>query len=189
MSGANGRPISGPVSGESKNADGHDQSSDFDRDGVVFEGLIAGQPADKAIVQREQAPGLDPVNPVRVPMGVGLDLVIRHTQSFGLLSLAIDFVPPASSREKTFHYVGADTSITGIPLEVDYVDRRSGSALRLFVIAPVPGEGRGQMLRATRDVVSIEGSDEAPNAGHAVRRPPHPSGSLCRLAVGSEAHA
>ena len=75
-----------------------------------------------------------------------LGLEVRQTQTLGesdgrrnlaLLSLAIDFVPPAGSREKTFHYVGADTSVNGIPLEVDYVDRQSGSGLRVFVMALV----------------------------------------------------
>ena len=55
----------------------------------------------------------------------------------GLLSLAIDFVPPAGSREMTFHYVGADTSPSGIPLQVDYVDQQAGATTRLFLIALV----------------------------------------------------
>ncbi len=59
----------------------------------------------------------------------------KNTRDLGLLSLAIDFVPPAGSRVKNFHYVGADTSTNGIPLEVDYIDRNSGGALRIFVIA------------------------------------------------------
>ncbi|MEI8019389.1 MAG: hypothetical protein WCH39_14385, partial [Schlesneria sp.] len=58
-----------------------------------------------------------------------------YARDLGLLSLAIDFVPPAGSRVKNFHYVGADTSTNGIPLEVDYIDRNSGGALRIFVIA------------------------------------------------------
>ena len=58
-----------------------------------------------------------------------------NARDLGLLSLAIDFVPPAGSRVKNFHYVGADTSTNGIPLVVDYIDRNSGGALRLFVIA------------------------------------------------------
>lgn len=75
-----------------------------------------------------------------------LDLAIRQNQevervsvvgSIALLSLAIDFVPPEGSREKTFQYVGADDSVSGVPLEVDYVDRRSGNTLRLFVVALV----------------------------------------------------
>jgi hypothetical protein len=72
-----------------------------------------------------------------------LHLGIQQTQTIGqsgklaLLSLAIDFVPPAGSREKDFHYVGADTSLSGIPLEVDYVDRHSGNTLRVFVLSLV----------------------------------------------------
>lgn len=61
----------------------------------------------------------------------------QHAKTGGLLSLGIDFVPPAGSREKTFHYVGADSSTTGTPLEVDYLDRRSGAALRVFAAAVV----------------------------------------------------
>ncbi len=65
------------------------------------------------------------------------EAMIDQVRGLGLLSLAIDFVPPAGSREKTFHYVGSDSSVTGIPLEVDYVDRHSGAALRVFVMALV----------------------------------------------------
>ena len=54
-----------------------------------------------------------------------------------LLSLAIDFVPPTGSREKSFQYIGADNSPTGIPLVVDYVDRRALGSLRVFLIALV----------------------------------------------------
>ena len=63
--------------------------------------------------------------------------LVDRVRSLGLLSLAIDFIPPAGSHQKTFHYVGADASITGIPLDVDYVDRHSGSAMRVFIIALV----------------------------------------------------
>ncbi len=59
----------------------------------------------------------------------------NYARDLGLLSLAIDFVPPAGYRVKNFHYVGADTSTNGIPLEVDYIDRNSGGALRIFVVA------------------------------------------------------
>ena len=54
-----------------------------------------------------------------------------------LLSLAIDFVPPTGSREKSFQYIGADNPPTGIPLVVDYVDRRALGSLRVFLIALV----------------------------------------------------
>ena len=59
----------------------------------------------------------------------------NNIYDLGLLSLAIDFVPPAGSRVKNFYYVGADTSTNGIPLEVDYIDRNSGGAHRVFVLA------------------------------------------------------
>ena len=53
----------------------------------------------------------------------------------GLMSLAIEFAPPAASLKKTFGYVGADSATGGIPLEVDYVDSQSGGSTRLFMIA------------------------------------------------------
>ena len=42
---------------------------------------------------------------------------------------------PVDSRLKSFRYVGADSSTAGIPLQVDYVDRDSGAAFRMFLIA------------------------------------------------------
>jgi hypothetical protein len=53
----------------------------------------------------------------------------------GLLSLQIGFEPPAGSREKVFYYFGADTSLGGIPLEVNYIDRYSRGRIRIFMMA------------------------------------------------------
>jgi len=61
----------------------------------------------------------------------------RQSTRQGLLSLAIDLVPPAGSHRKTFHYVGADTTSTGIALDVDYVDSQSGATTRIFVMSLV----------------------------------------------------
>ncbi|WP_397568518.1 hypothetical protein [Schlesneria sp. T3-172] len=59
----------------------------------------------------------------------------RGTARFALLSLAMDFVPPAGSHQKSFRYTGAETALSGIPLIVDYVDRRSLGSFRLFLVA------------------------------------------------------
>ena len=79
----------------------------------------------------------------------------------GLLSLAIEFQPPAGTRQKMFHYVGADASPADVALEVDYVDRRSGAAIRIFVMALVAmtgwllrkGCGRSKIAMATFGIV------------------------------------
>lgn len=62
---------------------------------------------------------------------------LPRSRALGLLSLAIEFLPPAGNRQKTFHYVGADPLPSDVGLEVDYVDRHSGAAIRIFVIALV----------------------------------------------------
>lgn len=103
---------------------------------------IAQQQDQLLEAPRDQAP-----NDGRAGEGVNLNVDVngdgvpdstRHRSTRqGLLSLAIDFVAPAGSLEKTFHYVGADTTSTGIPLEVDYVDSHSGATMRVFVMALV----------------------------------------------------
>lgn len=98
------------------------------------------QANEAEFAQREKMDG-QPAEPADRP-----DLAIRQNQAvesdsgdgkLALLSLAIDFLPPAGSREKTFQYVGADNAVTGVPLEVDYVDRHSGNTLRLFIVVLV----------------------------------------------------
>ena len=99
--------------------------------------LNAEVPMGEALAQNQPIPqNADDVRAL-APFEQKLSLIIRQeeSESLGLLSLAIDFVPPAGSHEKTFHYVGADTSPAGIPLEVDYVDRQSGATMRIFIIA------------------------------------------------------
>ncbi len=100
------------------------------RESVGFE--IAGAGAKpKNVVANEPAGAEQAVEREKGKLG-SKDAANR---ALGLLSLAIDFVAPAGSREKRFHYIGADVSSSGIPLQVDYVDRHSGMAMRVFLIA------------------------------------------------------
>lgn len=62
-----------------------------------------------------------------------LSLQIRQTQA--LLSLALDLERPADSVEKSFRYVGASGLGSGVPLQVDYVNRRGGATFRGFLFA------------------------------------------------------
>lgn len=52
----------------------------------------------------------------------------------GRLSLALVMDQPASSVEKTFRYTGSATLGTGVPLKVQYWDRRGGAAFRGFLL-------------------------------------------------------
>ena len=112
--------------------------------GLITDGNVNGIPESAFVHQMDVAQQPAAADGEVAPFEQQLSLNIRQRQEIGetynardlgLLSLAIDFVPPAGSRVKNFHYVGADTSMNGIPLEVDYIDRNSGGALRIFVIA------------------------------------------------------
>ena len=112
--------------------------------GQLTDGNVNGIPENAFVHQMDVAQQPAAAEGEVAPFEQQLSLNIRQHQEMGethnardlgLLSLAIDFVPPAGSRVKNFHYVGADTSTSGIPLEVDYIDRNSGGALRIFVIA------------------------------------------------------
>ena len=61
----------------------------------------------------------------------------KRKAASGLMSLGIDFVPPAGSRSLLFRYIGSDTSPSGIPLDIDYVDSNSGVTTRIFMMAIV----------------------------------------------------
>ena len=99
-----------------------------------FDGIDGDPPMDEA--RPQDAPFKDPLN-LDSRQTQNLDDDADDFKKLALLSLAIDFAPPAGSREKQFRYLGADTSQRGIPLEVDYVDHHSGGALRTFIVALV----------------------------------------------------
>ncbi len=62
-----------------------------------------------------------------------LSLIIRQTQ--GLLSLSLALDRPEGTIEKTFRYIGGSGMGTGVPLQIEYIDRRGGAALRGFLFA------------------------------------------------------
>lgn len=67
------------------------------------------------------------------PIEQKLSLQIRQSQA--LLSLALDLERPADSVEKSFRYVGASGQGSGVPLQVEYVNRRGGASFRGFLFA------------------------------------------------------
>ncbi len=104
------------------------QQFDFDADGAadmpLAEAPLAGKPAAPAKPARADQGGAD-------RFGGDADDFVALGRSKGLLSLALAIDRPPGSREKAFRYVGGEQPGTGVPLEVDYVDRRGGVAARL----------------------------------------------------------
>ncbi len=131
-------PASPPIAGTPQETTRHSSVND----------LAQNKPDRKAERQDRMIEGIG--GPIMDGRGGDGDFSEMHQ---GLLSLAIDFVPPAGSREMSFQYVGADVSPTGIPLDVDYVDSNSGSTMRVFVMALVGMIG--WFLRRTGGVTKV----------------------------------
>ncbi|WP_010583396.1 hypothetical protein [Schlesneria paludicola] len=88
-----------------------------------------------AVAKNDKGPALPIGQPAPAIGGKPMPETRGTTDRRGLMSLAIDFAPPANTLRKTFGYVGADSPVDGIPLEVEYVDAQTGGMTRLFVIA------------------------------------------------------
>lgn len=91
-----------------------------------IQGLDMAQPP----AVREFAPAEDD----KKKEGIADEDKSRHA---GRLSLAVDFNTPAGSRQKTFSYVGADESSSGVALDVDFIDQSRGMTVRFFVMSLV----------------------------------------------------
>ncbi|MDX1969039.1 MAG: hypothetical protein SFV23_17825 [Planctomycetaceae bacterium] len=94
---------------------------------------------------------------------IELSLVVRQHQRLpstqGLLSLSLALDRPEGTVEKTFRYIGGSGRGTGVPLQIEYVDRRGGAALRGFLFAV--GLALGWWLRrcsaATKTAILVVG--------------------------------
>jgi len=103
-------------------------------------------PAAEAPVPQQALPmpgEAGPPNPPPVPIIAGVrlaDQIARPVEldlqrAQGRLSLALVMDRPAGSVEKTFRYVGSAALGTGVPLKVEYWDRRGGAAVRGCLLA------------------------------------------------------
>lgn len=125
---ADGAPASGkePMGGDKKL---NDFVAPFDDNGLAL-GDRFGRPAEQAMPAAVGGPG-GPAGGAAAGRQSGSATPLRR----GLLSLALTLDRPAGSVDKKFQYVGGSGTGTGVPLQVDYLDRRGGAALRGFLFA------------------------------------------------------